>query len=174
MKEFTSIQLFNSYILASYYKHAWACVNKWKDIENLSIKEISALTEKIMRDCHDPGITSPTVVDGVIVHTTGTGRLTWEIYEDGSYIFRVFRPDCPEGEYDPCGKYESIEVLRYNSLQGKIERVNSKKPIGKRHIVAIAEAIAVFETDKLYYPMQIICSLFEQNPELASELAPEE
>lgn len=88
----TAAQAPAAHTLASAHGHHWACLTAAEVIGKTSA-EISALSCARV----EPGIgclNDAPVFDeeGDVVHTTGSGRLTWEIWQDGSVTVAVYRP----------------------------------------------------------------------------------
>lgn len=119
--------------LAAAYGHEWAC---WPEDRPATADEIHAYVIARRHPDALPGITGPfAAAEGVIRHTTGTGRLTWEVGEDGGTVLVVCRPG-------------NISVLWAEVLRSGKE-VNvwrdqqpGHEPYYQRQVVALTEALA--------------------------------
>lgn len=105
--------------------------------QGVALDDIVAWSEAAQGDRPVPGIDCPSVGDGgSIVHTTGTGRLTWMICRDGMTFFNVHRPGDRHiltGRVDPDGSWD----CDYGPDAAGGANVRW------RHVVALAEAMRV-------------------------------
>lgn len=90
---------------------------------------IGALTDAARGDSAFCGISAPHVrEDGAIIHTTGTGRLEWEVMPDGRCGLTVTRPSGPV-----------LGVLV--TPEGAIGEHEVFGTFGPRHLAALADAV---------------------------------
>lgn len=117
------------------YSHEWACALAEPVATALwrlgGAEEIARVVAKV-RDVVGrsfPGIEAPTVrEDGAIVHTTGSGRLRWEVYEDGYTRITVSRP--------------SGDVLCASvGADGEVVVSDLGEPFAERHVSALHDAV---------------------------------
>jgi hypothetical protein len=93
----TSAQFEVTLKLAQAYGHAWAneaaVIAAIAQQNGASVELISAIMAERNYPGEIPGIQAPTISDdGVVVHTTDSGRLRWEIQRNGCWKFLVNRP----------------------------------------------------------------------------------
>lgn len=155
-------QFCTAWALARRYHHGWASAHgmSFMDIVEAvhhtstpeeaceAIRErYNALADgmsKEMAALHLMGIPCPELVGRDIVHTTGSGRLTWTVRPDGSVTFVVSTPrgvvaqadvSAPELAWAPGGE---PYVRRTCSMWAREAR--------PRHIVALSKAVEVLST----------------------------
>jgi hypothetical protein len=128
----TRNQFDTAYTLARAYGHEWAMVpdNTWWSNHDGNTGRIREIT--LANGSAIPGIQAPRVDDaGNVVHTTGSGRLSWAISPDGATTLLVRRP------------YHG-SVLRANVGDGiAVERLNPDVPIHTRHVEALRRPLAI-------------------------------
>lgn len=91
----TPYQLFAAYALAREFGHEWSLLD-CGELQGLSPAQIEAKLKATHPDVfqHAFSITAPTIAayTGDVVHTTGSGRLEWNISKEGHIKFFVHRP----------------------------------------------------------------------------------
>lgn len=145
MGELTREQFEAALKLAAEYGHEWGQAvygsyfrrGEFPKGFPVNVEEIRAWTESQRPAYFEPwmaGISAPVVdvVPGfgpVVYHTTGTGRVTWRVYKDGSAVIEVSRP--------------AGVVLRARVTNGavEVEKVRLGIPIHERHVKALKEAV---------------------------------
>ena len=106
----TDAQFHRAYALAKWHEHEWANIIP-QDSPLRNTEEIAAIVNKANKDNYIPYIDAPTLENNIVVHTSGTGRVSWRIYPDGTVNIYVSRPAgpalwgnlSPEGTFS-CGK----------------------------------------------------------------------
>jgi hypothetical protein len=106
----SAVQFARARALALAHGHLWAQCPETEGLtdaeEILSVVTEWDAAEGVPSVCG--GIYAPTVdEDGDVVHTTGTGRLSWCVYEDGHTTISIARPTgwvatvsvCPDGDW---------------------------------------------------------------------------
>lgn len=94
------------------------------------IKGISEIVGRL-ESAQFGGIVGPVEEDGVVTHTTGTGRTRWEVFEDGHVLIQINRPSgmvfeavvSPEGEItvlDILGDFEARHVDALETALGAV------------------------------------------------------
>lgn len=83
-----------------------------------------------------------------LTHTTGTGRLTWSVYGDGSVVLSVARPaHALPGATDPKDETPqlilSASITPDNKLNVSVDTSHPKTVIKERHLCALRSAIRV-------------------------------
>lgn len=85
-------QLRTARALAGQLGHDWA--QRWPDDVPDEGWTVNAIDERTLVDNGWPGITSPAInEDGQIVHTSGTGRISYIVGWSGGWRVRINRPD---------------------------------------------------------------------------------
>lgn len=78
-------------VLARAYGHLWANCFPSKDVPTGQAHSLAEIYEWSAED--EEGIRVPQVDgDGHVVHTSGSGRLHWEIADNGNTFLQIFRP----------------------------------------------------------------------------------
>lgn len=138
----TQPQLARAHAPARAYLHEWANLNLnyWKR-ESLDVARIERAVERVGRNSM-PGIRAPWLDDGgYVVHTTGTGRLTWIIERDGRTTFFVSRPD---GDVLEAVVPAPNRGVRYEQFVGNEPiAVKVLGEFGSRHLDALLDALSV-------------------------------
>ena len=106
-----------------------------------SLDGIYEIAVKEQCDFLPQGILCPVMDDrGVIVHTTGTKRLSWDVYWDGLVMLRVDRPHgpCLEASIAPEGQILRMAMTGF--------------PVYARHVLAMAGAMAALADESCEHP----------------------
>ena len=109
----TDAQFHRAYALAKWHEHEWANIIP-QDSPLRNTEEIAAIVNEANKDNYIPYIDAPTLENNIVVHTSGTGRVSWRIYPDGTVNIYVSRPAgpalwgnlSPEGVFT-CGKEDN-------------------------------------------------------------------
>ncbi len=97
--------------LASAHFHLWGGVPEG----TYDLDAIRAWSESENAGDSFPGIEAPEMDGSNIVHTTGTGRLTWTVERDGDVTLQIFRP-AQAGENAPL-EVARVQVINDNPAQ---------------------------------------------------------
>lgn len=125
-------QLRAAHRLAAKFNHEWALAiyDHVDRPEGWTIDEIVEVTRSVRNVYLPPGLECPEVgVDGVIHHTTGTGRLEWSIFPDGDVEIVVNRP---QGHV--------LGATRKADGRFFVTRINPYIPIYVRHVDILHKA----------------------------------
>ena len=109
----TDDQFHRAYALAKWHEHEWANIIP-QDSPLRNTEEIAAIVNEANKDNYIPYIEAPTLENNVVVHTSGTGRVSWRIHPDGTVNIYISRPAgpalwgnlSPEGVFT-CGKEDN-------------------------------------------------------------------
>jgi hypothetical protein len=120
--------------LAYVHSHEWAFMGE--DVAAAAyavggVKLIADLTDVARGDSAFCGISAPFIADGVIHHTTGTGRLRWQIYEDGHTVLWVSRPS---GDVLQASMWPNGSLSDATAIEGS-------GGFGPRHLGVLLDAI---------------------------------
>lgn len=151
----TATQLRIAHRLAAVHSHEWACTlaeNTAAAIVAIGGLDLLAAVVRKQNGNLWPGIDCPFIDDaGTIHHTTGTGRLRWEVEPDGYARLWLSRPGPATGETDQWGdavRGPSIDVLCAGvgapGPDGQPEYVVLSNPDGvfhERHLAILANAV---------------------------------
>lgn len=87
----THIQIVHAWLLARAYGHEWAqmvdCPNEAVDPEDIKSSVLAKRNSALA-----PGILCPQTDGELIIHTTGSGRLSWKIDTSGNVDLAISRP----------------------------------------------------------------------------------
>jgi len=122
--------------LASAHSHEWAFMGE--DVAAAAfavggVELIANLTDAARGDSALCGISAPSIVNGVIHHTTGTGRLRWQVYEDGHTVLWVSRPS---GDVLQASMWPNGSLSDATAIEGS-------EGFGPRHLGVLLDAISV-------------------------------
>ena len=133
--------------LAKKFGHGWAFDQDFLDTYQGPISELAITVITNLTDFSGMGLESPYVIEEEshsISHTTGTGRVRWEIDKEGYITVHINRP-IPNWEFER--HYESnpgqqVIAAHWNGETWKITPLIVDK-IEMRHIMALKEVIQV-------------------------------
>ena len=129
-----TMQIRIAHRLAAAHSHEWAFMGEDVAAAAFAVggaKLISDLTDAARGDSQFYGISAPLITHGVVHHATGTGRLRWEVYEDGHTALWVSRPS---------GDVLGASMCPDGSLIDAFD-VRNGKGFGPRHLCALFAAI---------------------------------
>jgi len=160
-----SLQLRRAHALASAHGHEWACALPVEVAEALwalgGAVEIRRVVDAMRHEDAIGGIEAPAVNGaGVIHHTTGTGRLRWEVYPDGYTRLTVSRPSgdilCASVDTG-----DAVEVLWTNGV------------FFKRHVDVPAAALRAVLGATEPYPVKVFAAVDAALAEARAGVTPE-
>lgn len=146
-----------AHALAKAHGHNWGRLTLPEGREPMSAREIAvALIQRKYQEDTDweqwLGIAAPTVRDGSICHTTGSGRLTWVIDADYT-VLKISRPrETGRQAPDPVFGVGSVpELVAEVVLAAKIDHADRSVlvtqhgafPLFARHLHCLSEAVIV-------------------------------
>ena len=159
--------------LAQKYGHAWACESRVVEvcrkeelipsvelIGAIMASKLEAIDSESLRQIEGMGIQQPTVENGIIVHTTGTKRLSWWVYENGEVEIRVSRPDI-----DP------IIWVRVHPSGSVMVRYLEANVIFDRHVQAAKDAaLCVADAADVEKAFEELTAFAQPDPESEPEM----
>jgi hypothetical protein len=88
-----------------------------------------------------PGVTPPFgAADGVVRHTTGSGRCRWEVSPEGEVVITISRP---EGDILRL----TVPALATATGEQEFERLNWEIPVYLRHVLALRQCTTALGVD---------------------------
>jgi hypothetical protein len=132
MDNVNTAQVIIAHRLATAHAHEWAFMDEVVAVAAWKVGGwglIEALTDANRSDWALCGISAPSVVNGVVMHTTGSRRLRWQVYEDGHTVLWVSRPsgDVLQASIWPDGRLSDATAVAGASF-------------GPRHVEALVAA----------------------------------
>jgi hypothetical protein len=108
----TDIQFHRAYALAKQHGHEWTnVIPKYSPLRNTT--EIATVVDEANKENCISYVSSPVLKGNIVMHTSGSGRVSWKIHPDGTVNITISRPGGAAlwGILSPNGTFTCGEVI---------------------------------------------------------------